>query len=144
MRIGGFGSVLLVAGCQGGMVGDGDGVLDTEAGLPAVGWRAALTGYAHDVGGEAVITDERTLELRGFTYDGGGINARVFLLVDGAPFDDTWELSDNLVGTGPYDGETLTLQLPGGAIGDPSWDSVALWCVPAGALFGLGVFEPPG
>lgn len=122
-------------------VGDGDGVVDTDE-LPGPGWTAEIVGTAHDVAGTAVIVDEDTLEIRDFTYDGGGINARVFLVVDGAPFSDTLELTDNLVGTGPYDGDVLTLDLPADAA-PGTWDAITLWCVPARVSFGFGVFAPP-
>jgi len=140
MRTTWIGMALLTA-CGQGMVGDGDGIVDSDE-VPGPGWTAELVGTAHDVAGTAVIVDEDTLALRDFDYDGGGINARVFLVVDGAPFDDRFELTDNLVGTGPYDGDEVTLDIPEDA--EPgSWDAITLWCIPARVSFGLGVFEPP-
>lgn len=126
--------------CGGGPVGEGDGVLDTDE-VPGVGWEAELVGTAHDVAGTAVIVDERTIEVRDFVYDGGGINARVFLLVDGEDFHRDLELTENLVGE-PSDGETLTLTLPEGA-GFEDFNLITLWCIPAGVSFGSGVFAPP-
>lgn len=133
-----FGLFFLV-GCGGGMVGDGDGVLDSDE-IPEVGWTGELIGTAHDVAGTAVIVDEQTIEIRDFVYDGGGLNARMFLLVDGASFDREFELTDNLVGS-PSEGETLTLDLGGASLED--FDLLALWCIPAAVSFGTAKFAPP-
>ncbi len=131
----------LITACQTGPLGDGDGVVQDDE-VPGPGWTAEVIGTAHDVEGTAVIVDDQTLEIRGFTYDGGGINARVFLVVDGQPFSDRFELTDNLVGTGPYDDDVLPLDLPADA--EPGdWNAITLWCVPAGVSFGFGVFTPP-
>lgn len=124
-----------------GLPGDGDGVVDDDE-IPGPGWTAELVGTAHDVAGEAVLVDEGTIEVRDFDYDGGGLNARFYLVVDGAPFDASLELTDNLVGTGPYAGDTLTLTLPEAAA-PGTWDSLTLWCVPARVSFGFGTFSPP-
>ena len=131
--------VLFLVGCGGGTVGEGDGVLDADE-IPAVGWTGELVGTAHDVSGTAVIVDEDTIEIRDFVYDGGGINARMFLVVDGAPFDREIELTDNLVGS-PSEGETMTLDLKGASFED--FDLLTLWCIPAGVSFGTAKFGPP-
>lgn len=128
-----------LAAC-GGPVGEGDGVLDADE-IPEVGWVAELTTHAHDTAGRAVIIDEDTIELQDFVYDGGGINARFYLLVGGQGFDRDIELTDNLVGS-PADGDTLTLPLPEG-VGFEDFNLITLWCVTAGQSFGDGVFEPP-
>ncbi|MEL6349247.1 MAG: DM13 domain-containing protein [Myxococcota bacterium] len=122
------------------VVGSGDGVVDEDE-VPGVGWFAELDTLAHDVSGTAVIVDEDTIEIEDFVYDGGGLNARFFLLADGAEFDRDIELTDNLVGS-PSDGQTLTLTIPNGVAFD-EWNFITLWCIPAGVSFGEGVFEPP-
>ncbi|MCB9673621.1 MAG: DM13 domain-containing protein [Alphaproteobacteria bacterium] len=132
--------LLALVGCGGGAVGDGDGVLDADE-VPDIGWEAEIDGSFHDVGGTAVIVDAETIELRDFTYDGGGINARVFLLVDGEDFNRDLELTDNLVGTA-IDGETLSLDLPEGTTFE-DFNLLTLWCIPAGVSFGEGIFRPP-
>lgn len=128
------------AACSGGPVGDGDGVLD-DAEVPQIGWVAELEGTAHDVAGTVTVVDESTLRIDNFTYDGGGINARFFLLVDGADFNRDLELTDNLVGDA-FDNEELILNLPPEATLD-SFDLISLWCVPVGVSFGMGTFGPP-
>jgi hypothetical protein len=132
---------LLLVACGGGKsVGDGDGIVSDDE-VPQIGWQAVLIGEHHDVAGTAVIVDEGTIELRGFVYDGGGVNARLFLLADGEAFHDTWELTDNLVGE-PFDGELLTVDIPADAPFE-EWNLITVWCVPFAASFGAGVFGPP-
>jgi hypothetical protein len=126
-------------GCGGKAVGSGDGIVTADE-VPQVGWEAELIGSHHDVGGTAVIVDEATIEIRDFTYDGGGVNAHIFLLADGEEFHDSWELTDNLVGVA-FDGETLELEIPEDAPFD-AWNLITVWCVPFAASFGDGVFEP--
>lgn len=131
-------ALCLLPACASGPLGDGDGVVNGDVGP---GWTATLVGTAHDVAGTATLTEDAVV-LTDFDYDGGGLNARVYLVVDGAPFDPALELTDNLVGTGPYAGDTLTLPLPSDATAG-SFDAITLWCVPAAVSFGFGVFEPP-
>lgn len=129
---------LLIAGCaEPKVIGEGDGVADDVQ----VGWIAEIIGNFHEVGGTAEIIDENTIEVTDWTFDGGGLNARLFLAVDGAPFFSDYELTDNLVGE-PSDGVTLTLPIPDQAELE-NWDSIVMWCVPVGAIFGMGVFEAP-
>jgi len=118
----------------------GDSVVD-EAEVPDVGWTAELENFSHGVGGTAVILDERTIELRDFTFDGGGVDARLFLVVDGADFNEDIELSDNLVGTA-FTGETFTVTIPDG-VSFEDWNLITLWCIPFSTAFGAGVFLPP-
>ncbi|MFK7930507.1 MAG: DM13 domain-containing protein [Myxococcota bacterium] len=130
---------LILVAC-GGPVGDGDGIVDDNE-VPQIGWQAPLVGTAHDVAGTAVLVDENTLEIRDFIYDGGGLNARFFLLPAGGDFNRDIELTDNLVGS-PSDGQTLTLTIPDG-VAQEDWNAITLWCIPAGVSFGTGVFEAP-
>ncbi len=97
-------------GACSGPVGEGDGVVDADE-VPGIGWTATFETLPHDVAGTAEIVDEETIELRDFTFDGGGVNARLFLVAAGARFSDDFELTDNLVGT-VYDGDTFTVDIP--------------------------------
>lgn len=124
----------------GGPVGEGDGIVDPDE-EARIGWEAELIGSAHDVSGTAVLVAEDRLEIRDFYYDGGGLNARFFLVAAGARFNRDIELTGNLVGS-PSDGETLVLDLPEGLEAD-AWNAITLWCIPAGVSFGEGVFGPP-
>lgn len=128
----------ILVGC-GKTVGTGDGVVDPDE-VPDVGWIAELRGHHHDVGGTAEIIDENTIEITDFTYDGGGINSRFYLLADGEDFHKDYELSDNMVGD-EFTGDTLTLDISG--IPFEEWNLITLWCVPAAVSFGDGVFRAP-
>lgn len=121
-------------------VGSGDGIVSEDE-VPGVGWTAELETIAHDVSGTAVIVDEDTIEIRDFVYDGGGLNARFFLLPDGAAFSRDIELTDNLVGS-PASGDTLTVDIPDG-VAFEDFNLITLWCIPVGTSFGDGVFTPP-
>ena len=134
-------SAVIVASAGGcaGPVGTGDGVLADDE-VPAVGWEALIVGEHHDVSGAAFIVDASTIEVD-LTYDGGGLNARLFLLIDGEDFHRDFELTDNLVGQA-LDQETLTLEIPAEAPFE-AWNLITLWCIPAAVSFGAGVFEPP-
>jgi len=130
---------LVLAGCS-KQVGDGDGIVDADE-VPQVGWIAELIGHHHDVAGTAELIDDRTIEITGFTYDGGGINSRFFLLADGEAFHRDFELSGNLVGD-DYADDVLTLEIPPELPLD-EWNLLTLWCIPAAVSFGDGVFRPP-
>jgi len=132
-------ALLVFSGCA-KTVGSGDGVLqDSE--IPQVGWIAEIGGLHHDLAGSAEIVDESTIVIQDFVYDGGGINARFYLLIDGEDFNKDLEISDNLVGT-EFNGEELTLDLPPGAMLD-DFNLLTFWCVPAAVSFGNGVFQAP-
>ena len=130
-----------LAACTSPMVGEGDGVVDDDE-VPQIGWEAVLETRSHDVAGTAVLVDERTVEIRDFVYDGGGVNARFFLLADGEEFHRDYELTDNLEGE-ESNGETLVLELPDTAADGMDWNLLTLWCLPFEVSFGDGVFQPP-
>ncbi|MCB9664034.1 MAG: DM13 domain-containing protein [Alphaproteobacteria bacterium] len=133
-------TILALAACS-GPIGEGDGVVDEDE-QPEPGWRGAFVGLAHEVAGTAELVDAQTLVLRDFVYDGGGVDAHLFLVADGAAFRPDLELTGNLVGTA-FEGEDLTLDLPREAA-DGGWDTVVLWCIPFAAEFGHAVLRPPG
>lgn len=140
MRAAWIGWMSLCVACD-PTLGDGSGIVEDDE-IPQPGWEAELIGTSHDVSGTAVVIDDHTIELRDFTFDGGGLNARMYVLADGAPFSEAIETdSGNLVGT-PFAGETLTLRLPSDSSPE-GWNAISFWCVPARVGFGHGVFEPP-
>ncbi len=134
-----LGVLAFVAAC-GGPLGEGDGIVDADE-VPEVGWEAVFDTFAHDVAGRAVIVDEQTIELQDFTYDGGGVNVRLFLLPAGGDFTDEFELTDNLVGT-VYDNDTVEIEIPDDASFE-DWNLITVWCVPFRVNFGSGTFLPP-
>jgi len=120
---------------------DTDGSVDVAR--PAVGWTAELQAHAHGVSGTAEILEDGLLEIRDFSYDGQGVNARWFLETSGEAFRGDYELpGGNQVRDAPYDGETLLFEVPAEAQ-EGSWNQLTLWCIPFETSFGDGEFQPP-
>lgn len=107
---------------------------------PKVGQIAELEMLFHDVGGTAEIIDDCTIAIRDFTFDGQGIDVQIYAGV-GGDYDGGFSISDNLLRPGGYNGETLVLELPPGSTLDDV-DGISVWCVPVGADFGSGFFNP--
>ena len=107
---------------------------------PKVGQTTVLSRQAHGVSGKARIVDDCTVELTEFTYDGGGINVRIYG-GRGGDYDAGFSMSEaDLRRPTPYDGETVYAQLPAGRTLD-DLDGVSVWCVAVGFRFGDGLFE---
>jgi len=106
-----------------------------------VGWRAELATYHHGVAGTAEIRDDCTISVTDFTYDGTGIDVRFY----GGTNEDYaggFALSDNLLKSGGYAGESVVLTLPAGRSLD-DLDGISVWCVDVEIDFGSGVFAAP-
>ncbi len=107
-----------------------------------IGWRADLgvnTGEG-EVSGLVTMIDDCTLELSNFSYNGDGIEVRVF----GAKvknFRPGFTIGPDLVGR-KFVRSTLRVPLPPGKSLD-DLDFVSIWCVRARADFGSGPFLPP-
>ena len=67
-----------------------------------------------------------------------GIDVRFYGGLGGA-FNRGFAISDDLLRSGGYSGETLTLTIPAGHSLD-EMDGISLWCVAAGISFGEGQF----
>jgi mono/diheme cytochrome c family protein len=125
--------------------GDGsssdDGSLPSDCGSthPRVGQTALMTANFHDVGGIAEIIDDCTIEIRDFTFDGQGVDVRLYGGL-GGDFDAGFGMGEDLRRAEPYEGETLTFTLPAGQTLD-DLDGVSVWCVPVGVDFGSGFFQ---
>lgn len=104
-----------------------------------VGHTATLSQRAHGVRGTARIVDDCTIDIEDFSYDGGGIDVRVYGAT-GGDYDNGFAISQNILGT-PYSNGTLRVQLPVGKTLDDV-DGVSVWCVAASFSFGDGLFGP--
>ena len=104
-----------------------------------VGQRAALTRRAHGVSGTVEVVDDCTLVVRGFTYDGGGLEVRFYGATAGTDFRNGTNLTRNILGE-RFNGEDFTIKLPVGVTLDQV-DKVSVWCVPAKEEFGSGTFS---
>lgn len=105
---------------------------------PLVGKKATLTTFAHRVSGTVEVVDDCTLRLTGFSYDGGGIDVRLYGGKGGA-YRAGAALSRNFLGT-RFDSGTATVRLPTGVSLD-ALDGVSVWCVAVGVSFGDGLFR---
>jgi mono/diheme cytochrome c family protein len=107
---------------------------------PRVGWTADLgvnTGEGQ-VSGFVTMVDDCTLELHDFSYDGNGIDVRVYGAKDSS-FKPAFTIGPNIVGR-TFRKDTLRVSLPAGkTLGDLDW--VGIWCVAVGADFGSGPFK---
>ena len=106
---------------------------------PKIGQSASFTTLYHGVAGTAHIVDAETLELRNFSFDGQGVDVRVY--VSASPtFSNSIVLGPSLIGPA-FSNDTLTLSIPEGADLD-DFNYVSIWCVPVGIDFGSGQFFP--
>ncbi|MEM6995856.1 MAG: DM13 domain-containing protein [Myxococcota bacterium] len=127
----------VAGGDDGGPTGDLRGCGVTH---PMVGATAQLQANSHNVGGTATIVDDCTIEITDFTFDGGGIDVRVYGGRDG-DYDAGFAIGEDLTRPTGYDGETITVQLDESMSLD-DLNGVSIWCVPVGVDFGSGFFEP--
>jgi len=106
-----------------------------------VGWIADLEASFHNVGGRAEIVDDCTVVIHDFTYDGTGIDVRIYGGV-GGDYDNGYPMTDDLILSGGYDGVLLEAVLPEGRTLD-DLEGLSVWCVDVGVDFGSGTFYPP-
>jgi mono/diheme cytochrome c family protein len=137
--MGGGGSTGIGGASGGGAGGAGGTSSDCGATDPRVGWTADLgvnTGEGQ-VSGFVTMVDNCTLELHDFSYDGNGIDVRVYGS-QSESFKPAFTMGPNLVGR-TFKKETWRVSLPAGkALADLDW--VGIWCVAVGADFGSGQF----
>ncbi len=108
---------------------------------PYVGWTAELQNIFHDVGGTAEIVDDCTIVINNFTYDGTGIDVRIYGGIDG-DYDNGFPMTEDLLKPGGYNGTTLVATVPDGQTLD-DLNGISVWCVDVGVDFGSGMFGPP-
>lgn len=106
-----------------------------------IGQTASLSTLFHDVSGTVTIIDDCSIEITGFTFDGGGIDVQIYAGIDGQfqPSSGGFSLSEDLVGIA-YENNTLRLTLPEGKSLD-DFNSISVWCVAVGVSFGTGFFQ---
>lgn len=97
------------------------------------------TDNAHDVAGTAHIVNNRTIELRNFHFDGGGIQVEVWLSQSGNFTSDYISISGDLLGM-VFNDATAQFEIPAGTDLD-GINYISIWCVPFGASFGDGAFQ---
>jgi hypothetical protein len=133
-------------GAPDGSANGSDATVDSGGGCPKtnprVGWTANLginTGEGQ-VSGFVTMVDDCTLQLTNFSYDGSGIDVRVYGSMSSS-FSPGFIIGPDLVGQA-FTNATLSVTLPAGkTLDDLDW--VAIWCVDAKANFGSGPFQHP-
>jgi mono/diheme cytochrome c family protein len=109
---------------------------------PRVGWKADLgvnTGEG-EVSGFVTMIDDCTLELTSFSYNGDGIEVRLFGS-KASNFRPGFTIGPDMVGR-RFVKATMKVKLPTGkTLDDLDW--VSVWCVKARADFGSGPFRAP-
>lgn len=127
-------------GSPGGAAGEGGSGGACGATHARVGQVAQLDTRFHMVSGTATIVDDCTIRLSSFTFDGGGIDVRVYAGL-GGNYQAGFAISGDLFGS-PRSNDTLTLRLPAGKTLD-DLDGISVWCVAVGVDFGSGTFADP-
>jgi hypothetical protein len=94
------------------------------------GLKVRVMTRSHGVSG--TITDDRTLTLTNFDYDGRGRDVRVLLAKDGDYRNGVLVGPQLLRPDEPYLNETLSITLPEG-VSLSDFNSVSIWCVAVGA-----------
>lgn len=127
------------------VMGNDDPLINSETGCTTtnskIGQTAEFTRLFHQVSGTATIVDDCTIDLTGFSFDGGGIDVRIYV-GSGGRFRESqggFAISEDLVGIA-YSNNTLRLTLPAGRTLD-DFDSISVWCVAVGVSFGTGFFQ---
>lgn len=125
-------------------LGPGSDVLqlqgDCNATHSKVGQTATLSRRAHNVGGTVEVVDDCTLVIHGFTYDGGGLDVRLYAAEGNQDFADGTALTGNFLGK-DSSGADKTVKLPVGVSLDQV-DRISVWCVLAREDFGSGTLAP--
>ena len=104
-----------------------------------IGQTAELSTNFHGVRGTARIVDDCTIILDDFFFDGGGIDVQIYA-ARGGRYGNGFSISQDLVNSGGYDGDTITLTLPENRTLD-DLDGISVWCVAVGVDFGSGTFR---
>jgi len=137
--------VLANDGRTGGTGGGGGigGLRECDATHSKIGQVAELQTREHQVSGTAVIIDDCTVRVDEFVYDGTGIDVRFYSGLGGDYINGFSMSEEDLRRDGGYDGsEPVYAQLPEGRTLD-DLDGISVWCVPARASFGDGLFANP-
>lgn len=104
---------------------------------PRVGQTLRLVSKAHGVQGSAIIIDDCTIKVDGFSYDGGGVDVRFYGGIDD-DYANGFPMTENLVGT-PFSNQSLNITMPA----DKSLDDLnglSVWCYDFTVSFGDGRF----
>ena len=94
----------------------------------------------HGVGGTVQELDTRKIRIQNFTYDGGGIEVRLWLYREGN-INGGRAIGPDIFGEDMRD-TTFVVELPA-EVNSDSFDSVSVWCVSARQDFGHAQLSVP-
>jgi len=120
-------------------ISDDDLQTECDSTHARVGKSAEFTGHFHSVAGTAVAQDDCTIRVDNFTYDGTGLDVRVYASATGDFATDGFAISNDLRRSGGYDNEELTISLPNGVTMD-DFEHISIWCVSVSENFGDATF----
>jgi Electron transfer DM13 len=103
-----------------------------------VGRSAVLVTKGHGVTGTATVIDDCTIEIKNFSYDGGGLPDVFVYGGKGGDYKAGFPIGPNLFGTRRTN-ETIQVTLKVGEL--DALDGISIWCVGAGVSFGDGLFN---
>jgi Electron transfer DM13 len=103
-----------------------------------VGRSAVLVTKSHGVTGTATVIDDCTIEIKNFSYDGGGLPDVFVYGGKGGDYKTGFAIGPNLFGTRRTN-ETIQVPVQAGAL--DALDGISIWCVGAGVSFGDGLFN---
>ena len=129
-------------GMDAGMTGGDAGGGNCDETHEKVGWTAELETKQHNVGGTARIVDDCTVVIENFTYDGRGINVRLYGAATHGEYTEGYPMTEDLVRDSAYTGERLVATLPDDKTLD-DLGGVSVWCVDVGVDFGSAEFTAP-
>jgi Electron transfer DM13 len=107
-----------------------------------VGWVADLSTLQHGVKGRITVTDNCTLTVTNFSYDGRGLDVLFYGALSTTTFSTGFAIGPQLLRSQPYVNETLVIKLPADRTLD-SLTSLSVWCVDVGVSFGHGSLRAP-
>jgi len=106
---------------------------------PSVGKTGLFSNLQHNVGGTATVISDCEIEITNFSFDGGGVDVRVYGATDENSFLAGYSLSDNLRDNGgngdPEFLETFSVFIPE-EVDMKDIGALSIWCVPFEASFG--------
>lgn len=125
---------------------------------PNIGATGMFSDLQHDVGGQATIVSDCEVMIENFTFDGGGLDVRIYADADEGSINSSSlnlspeDLKDFGATGGPNFRDTFSVFIPEGTFfaGDPSntsptpentIDALSVWCVPAEQNFGSMTFN---
>ena len=105
-----------------------------------VGKSAIFSTFQHGVTGTVTIIDDCTIEITGFSYDGGGPQVYIYAGTDGDYVSSNAFQFSKLLSGISFSNNTIQLIIPDNKTLD-DFNSLSVWCVDFNANFGDVIFN---